>query len=108
MQFLPQLRFNFLVQCGNWWNVLLGFGKKIMSPYINRTTTFYAQSIRFGKTIGFGSIGNTNVNVTQTVPYGGMQSVTPVKNVFLDSVQVRFTLCSSNDRNEIVLQNGNI
>ncbi len=67
----------------------LGIGNKIVGPYINRTTTFYAQAIRFSKAIRFGPTGNTGVNITQTNPYGGMYNVTPSKNIYLDSVLFR-------------------
>ncbi|MES2617609.1 MAG: PKD domain-containing protein [Bacteroidota bacterium] len=64
----------------------LGMGNNITGPFINQTTTFYGQSIRLSKPVRFGPVGNTAVNVNQTVPYGGMLNVTISKTVLLDSM----------------------
>lgn len=68
---------------------LIGIGRNIQGPYLTASRTFYAQSAKFGTKITLTPSASTAVNVTQTVPYGGMLSVTTNKRVFLDSLQMR-------------------
>lgn len=68
---------------------LLGFGKTIKGPFTVATRTFYAEAAKLSANTWVSTTGTTGVNVRQTEPYGGMQTITVNKQVLLDSIQFR-------------------
>lgn len=68
---------------------MIGLGKTITGPFTTSTRTFYAQSAKLSKNISLQTNQTTAVNVRQTEPYGGMQTITVNKPVVLDSIQFR-------------------
>jgi hypothetical protein len=70
--------------------VKLGQGNSINGPMIFGSRLFYAQGLRYTSPYQISSSnGNTNVNTTTTVPYGGMLTITVQNNIVLDSFRAR-------------------
>lgn len=67
----------------------LGMGKTITGPYTIATRTFYAQTAKLSKNFSVQTVGTTGVNVRQTEPYGGMQTIIINKAIMLDSIMFR-------------------
>lgn len=68
---------------------MLGLGKNITGPYTIATRTFYASAAKLSKNFRLTTIGTTGVNVRQTEPYGGMQTITTNKTIMMDSLAFR-------------------
>lgn len=68
---------------------LLGFGKSINGPFTPSTRTFYAEAAKLSKNFRLTTSQTTGVNVRQTEPYGGMQTIITNKQILLDSIQFR-------------------
>ncbi len=68
---------------------LIGFGKSINGPFTPSTRTFYAEAAKLSRNFQLTTIQTTGVNVRQTEPYGGMQTIVTNKQILLDSIQFR-------------------